>query len=522
MKKSQKKTLKFKGIGKSIFGLIKYILLITVYGLYLLIQKVTNKLKFLKFLEKFFYTLINALETKESGQISKIELIDLAIKNMTSKKNRFLVTVGGMTVGIAGIVFLVSIGYGLQSLVTNRVARLEEMKQADVSVLPGSRLFLNDDTLSSFREIEDVDLALPQIAVVGKINFNNSVTDMAVYGVTREYLEQSAIAPISGQIFDNNELETDIVVTKELIEESSLDTTIPSEYDLTDDFIEIEGESESDSTLQISKVQFPESLKDRGAVVNRSFLRVLAIDEQDALDKTFSVTFVSTNKSLEGDQERIESNAVDYKIIGITPDDATPLLYVPFIHLRALGITNYSQIKIAVDQDRNLPQVRQTIEAKGFNTSSVVDTVAQIEGLFSTVRTVLGLLGTIALLVAALGMFNTLTVSLLERTREIGLLKAMGMKADEVRDLFLAESMIMGSLGGFLGLVIGLSLGKVLELLLSAYAVLNGAGRVTIIDIPILFALSIFLISFFVGVATGIYPARRAKKISALNALRYE
>ena len=119
-------------------------------------------------------------------------------------------------------------------------------------------------------------------------------------------------------------------------------------------------------------------------------------------------------------------------------------------------------------------------------------------------------------------MFNTLTVSLLERTREIGLLKAMGMKSHEVRDLFLAESMIMGSLGGFLGLTVGLLVGKILELFLSIYAILNGIGAITIVHIPLTFALFIVLISFMVGVLTGLYPARRATTISALNALRYE
>jgi ABC-type antimicrobial peptide transport system permease subunit len=195
---------------------------------------------------------------------------------------------------------------------------------------------------------------------------------------------------------------------------------------------------------------------------------------------------------------------------------------VPFIHLRVLGIDNYSQVKVVAKDDKDLPTIRQEIEAQGYGTTSVVDTVAEIEGLFSTMRTVLALLGTIALLVAGLGMFNTLTVSLLERTREIGLLKAMGMKSDEVRELFLAESMIMGSLGGFLGIIVGLIVGKILELGLSIYASANGAGAVKIIDMPILFVISIISISFIVGIITGIYPAMRATKISALNALRYE
>jgi ABC-type antimicrobial peptide transport system permease subunit len=518
MRKSLKPMLKIKDLFKTLFELVRYVLLIPTYIVYLLIEKIT----FLKFLNKPYLKFLSLLDDRQPDRISKIDIIDLSIQNMTSKKNRFLVTVGGMTVGIAGIVFLVSIGYGLQSLVVNRVARLEEMKQAEVSVLPGSKLFLNDENLDTFNNIENVELVLPQIAVVGKVNLNNSVTDMAAYGVTREYLKQSAVSPTVGKIFESNELKTDITATKEVIEEEEINESELTPEQLEEGFVNLEGESEIGDTITYTKVQFPESMEDKEAVVNRSFLRVLDIKESDALGTTFSVVFISTNKSLEGDQIKIESTPIEYEIVGVSPDDTTPLFYVPFIHLRVLGITNYSQVKIVAEQENNLTSIRQEIEANGYSTSSVVDTVAEIEGLFSTVRAVLGLLGAIALIVAGLGMFNTLTVSLLERTREIGLLKAMGMRPDEVRDLFLAESMLMGSLGGFLGITFGFLLAKILELGLSAYAMIQGAGSITIVDMPITFTLSVILISFLVGVITGIYPARRAKKISALNALRYE
>lgn len=522
MKKSRLKIYKQQSRFKAIIELVRYVLLIPAYGVYLLIDKISKKIKIFDFFNKPIRVLLTILDPKEKDRISKIDIIDLSIKNMISKRNRFTVTIGGMAVGIAGIVFLVSIGYGLQSLVVNRVARLEEMKQTDVSVLPGSKLFLNDDSLEEFNKIKNVELSLPQIAVVGKVNYNNSITDMAVYGVTKEYLEQSAISPTVGKTFENNSLKTEIVARKEEVKEKPINDLSLIEQQITEGFVEVEGESESGDTLKYSKVQFPEEMKDREAVVNQSFLRVLNISASQAIGKTFSITFISTDTSLEGDQVRIESTSVDYEIIGVTPEDSTPLLYVPFIHLRALGITNFSQVKIVANKEENLSAIRQEIEAKGYSTSSVVDTVNEIEGLFSTIRTVLALLGAIALLVAGLGMFNTLTVSLLERTREIGLLKAMGMKDDEVRDLFLAESMLMGSLGGLLGILTGLIFAKLVEFSLSTYAFFTGAGTITIVDMPILFTLSIILVSFMVGIITGVYPAKRAKRISALNALRYE
>jgi len=520
MKNSLNKISSIKQSTYNLGEIFIYMILITTYSLTILIRFLSKKISFLKKFESFLLRLIKPLDKPKENTLPKTELINIAIKNMLSKKNRFFVTVGGMTIGIAAIVFLVSIGYGLQSLVIDRVARLEEMKQADVSVLPGSNLILNDEAIESFNKVQNVELSLPQIAAVAKVNFNNSMTDMAAYGVTRGYLEQSAISPVIGDIFQNNETKTDITaLTEETQEIEEQDIT---EEILTGDTVIVEGESDTEATLKVSRVIFPESIKDREAVVNRSFLKVLGIDESEALGETFSVSFISINKTLSENQDKIESTAVDYVIIGVTPDDLTPLFYVPLIHLKALGINNYSQVKVVVDDEKNLDAVRTTIEAQGFTSSSVVDTVAQINGLFSTARTVLALLGTIALFVASFGMFNTLTVSLLERTREIGLLKAMVMKSNEVRDLFLAESMIMGSLGGLLGIILGLVVGKLIELLISIYALLNGVGTISIVDMPILFVILIILISFLVGILTGIYPARRATKISALNALRYE
>jgi ABC-type antimicrobial peptide transport system permease subunit len=136
----------------------------------------------------------------------------------------------------------------------------------------------------------------------------------------------------------------------------------------------------------------------------------------------------------------------------------------------------------------------------------------------------LGLLvfGLVALSVAALGMFNTLTVSLLEKTREVGLMKAIGMKSEEVKMLFLAESVIMGFFGGILGLIFGFLLGQVLSIVLSSIAVASGFDPVVATHIPLNLALAIVGSSFLIGVGTGFYPAYRATRISALNALRYE
>ena len=219
---------------------------------------------------------------------------------------------------------------------------------------------------------------------------------------------------------------------------------------------------------------------------------------------------------------KVTTKETEYRILGVINDDSTPYFYVPLVDLRRAGVNNFSQLRVMVKSEKDLAAVRKEIETIGFRTSSTADTVAQIEKLFRNIRILLATLGLVALAVAVLGMFNTLTVSLLERTREIGGMKAMGMVSREVRDLFLAEAMIMGLSGGIGGIIFGWGAGKIFSLIISSIAVFKGQGFLDLTYVPMFFVVFIIIASFLVGIFTGLYPSRRATKISALNALRYE
>jgi ABC-type antimicrobial peptide transport system permease subunit len=690
-------------LGKFIIKISSFILLLNAYLMMHAVIKVTNMRFFPHALAALIlkpstklYDLAVSTNRKSEHTINRVNLIELSLKNMRFKFTRTIITIGGMSVGIAAIVFLVSLGYGVEKLVTTRVARLEELKQADVQPQPGSNIKLNDKTLSDFGQLPNVKTVLPVIALVGKVNYKNSVSDMAVYGVTTEYLNQSAIKPVQGKIFKSDEIskiiptqyeqagenvgsvagasivrhhrfleqirkvqfqlnpdawltvrekpsttakvlgytkrtdkmlfgnevyglaykgsdEGNVAVDQEgedlgkwisaefllwkpqggkyaedtqgtgenleqktahgyiaqietdvnsaestavdektgevlgisamasngnTINMSALLESNPTELqtvagestqstgsnivELDDNWVILSDETAAAKEAEKTKtVKMPPKAQ-KEAVVNRAMLKVLGINENEAVGKEFETSFVVTSALLANPELSIKSEPTKYKIVGIIPQDDTPFFYVPFLDLRQLGVTNYSQVKVVSGNKENLADIRQRIEASGFGTSSVVDTVAQIGTLFNTIRKVLALVGAVALTVAALGMFNTLTVSLLERTREIGLMKAMGMKSHEVQELFLTESMVMGVFGGVLGLGFGWLAGKGISLILSSVAMFKGVGMVNISHIPFSFILLIMALSVTVGVLTGLYPARRATRISALNALRYE
>lgn len=658
----------FIGFFISLLSIASFSLLLMVFIIVKAVRKVFSikfmpgfiKIPVIAVFDKLYSWSIKTLDNPSKKTIPKISLIELSIRNMKAKKTRTLVTVGGMSIGIAAIVFLVSIGYGLQNLVINRVARLDEMRQTEVVSQTGGKVKIDDKTLSDFSNLDGVEKVLPMIAAVGRVNYQNSVSDMAVYGVTSDFLNASAIKPSKGSIFESNEIALDssflpvktsvdsteklgvygkifadvefsleagawipvyadpsdestlLGYTKRLdgqyygeeawgdsylgspagsfgytedneplgkwvradfllwlkqscdvsttgdcedgqylvfrdasnaqvsktgyIKESNLlvvPSNIPSsrvsaaETTAADvptsayDWVELESENDLKAVSNTKTVELP-SDTEKMAVVNRSMLKILNIDEADAVGKTFSTSFIIVGELLENASEKIESVPATYTIVAVTPDEKTPIFYAPFIDLRSLGVNNYSQVKVVAENQGKLSTIRKQIEAMGYSTQSVSDTVAQINTLFSTARTVLALLGLVALSVASLGMFNTLTVSLLERIREVGLMKAMGMKSHEVKNLFLTESMIMGLFGGILGISMGYVAGKLFGLLLSAFSLSKGAGFIDIAYIPYFFVMAIIILSLFVGVITGIYPAKRATKISALNALRYE
>jgi ABC-type antimicrobial peptide transport system permease subunit len=548
----------------------------------------------------------------KTDSIDQIDLIELSLGNMRMRKTRTFVTIGGMTVGIAIIVLLVSLGYGLQELVITRVAKLEQMRQADVSLQIGSKLKINDQTQETLAGLPNMVSALPVVSVVGKVSFNNSVSDMVAYGVTSDYLKNSDIKITSGSFYDNNKTSKDIDMSTQIPPDVERDGEVS--FSINDGaWIRVRENSDRDakllgytkktSEIQMGKeIQGGEYVDNEGkiqsnwvtaelplwekqecvpgsscenqqyapvegaegeqvviagnvaememtilsrfdigqqnierfnknvlsrnikneAVVNQSMLAVLGVNENDAVGSKFETSFVVVGNLMGDGVDKLESPKIQYEIVGVVDEGSMPIFYVPFINLRSLGILNYSQLKVSTTSQDELPALRKQIEAMGFATYSVSDTVDQINSFFATARLILGLVGTVALFIASLGMFNTLTVSLLERTREVGLLKAMGMRSTEVRSLFLTESIIMGFLGGIMGVLLGFLLGKALSAVISIFSIAQGLGPINITYIPWNLALLIALISLLVGIFTGIYPAMRAQRISALNALRYE
>ncbi|MDX1608073.1 MAG: FtsX-like permease family protein, partial [Candidatus Spechtbacterales bacterium] len=181
-----------------------------------------------------------------------------------------------------------------------------------------------------------------------------------------------------------------------------------------------------------------------------------------------------------------------------------------------------TQAAVRVDASENLNIVQEEIIEQGFNVVALSKTVEQANKIFTGIQAVLGTFGSIALIVSAIGMFNTMTVTLLERTAEIGIMRTIGASSGDIKILFLAEAVIVGFLGGIVGILIGTSIGFGLNALLNFVASRAGGTGVTLFRYPILFLLFIASFSTIVGFLTGLFPARRAAALNPLDAIRYK
>ncbi len=273
---------------------------------------------------------------------------------------------------------------------------------------------------------------------------------------------------------------------------------------------------------------YGETAEDKSRIlISDSSLKLFNLDENDIFNKTISFTvFVPRDSDQQANQESIIRDFVkldrEFKVVGIVPEENSNLVYMPFNISRDLNINNYSKIKVKVDNDKNLDNVRSAIIDKGFLVSALSDIIEQANQIFKIVQIVLASFGIVALIVSAIGMFNTMTIALLERTQEIGIMKALGATSLDIWNMFLAESVIIGFLGGVGGILIGMVGGELFNYGINLLAGAMGGTKIDMFFTPYWFIILIISFSTVVGLATGFYPARRAAKINCLEALRYK
>ena len=186
------------------------------------------------------------------------------------------------------------------------------------------------------------------------------------------------------------------------------------------------------------------------------------------------------------------------------------------------GGRHYSNLTVRVERPADVPAVEDAVRQMGYSPFSLLDLTRNLRRLFAILDMLLGIFGSLALAVASLGIINTLVMAILERRREIGVLKALGASDQDVRHLFFAEAGVMGLLGGVMGVVLGWGIGRAIQLATNYYLSQQQIPPENIWSVPVWLVASAIAFSLLVSLAAGIYPASRAARLDPVEALRYE
>ena len=387
----------------------------------------------------------------------------MAWRNLISKKLRTALTIVGVIIGIGAIYFLLSFGLGLQKLVTEEIVGNKSVKLIEVSSPNSDIISLNQDIVNRVSSIARVAEVSVDYSFPGLLSYNGAEVDAVSYGIDEAYSEFVSLNLTNGRLIKNQD--------------------------------------------------------DKKIVLNTSALDSIGIDSPRAAIGE-KVTITVPLKETSSDVKEISS---EFEIVGVVDSGAGTEIFIPSGLFTSAGVESYKTLRVLADNAESVSNLRNQIESIGLETQSPADTLDQVNQIFNFFNILMISFGSIGMLVAVIGMFNTLTVSLLERTREIGLLVALGARRVDMRKLFIIETTLISIIGAGIGILLAMLGGVALNLILNLSAGQRGVdGAFSIFINPWWLITGMIAFMVVIGLLIAYFPSRRAEKINPIDALRHE
>ncbi len=488
--------------------------------------------------------------------MSFFDILHLALRNLRQAKLRATLTTMGVIVGTAVIVTMVSFGLGLQSNMLERFQALDFFNEIQVygrglGNLAGlDRSARRDDgrrdpssraNRTPTRILDDA--GIKEMAAIGGVAYVEPSVNFMVYvrsnGKLLSQFVGGANIPNASTRFQN-------FAAGHMISSPNADEAVVSERFMRDYGFE----KPADAVGKTIELLAPPSA-DKGSEKNSeeeeeerpNFFGIPlddpGIDESapDVEIKTFRIAGVLAAEVREGagqgGMRGMMPSAGIYIPLQVAHDWNTrhrgPMSQVALALARRGGnlaegqTEGYDLAIVRVSNPAQLTEVRQKITDLGFGSFSIVDELDQIRTVFLIIDSVLGLLGGISLLVASFGIANTMIMSILERTREIGIMKAIGAEDREIKLIFFVEAAVIGVTGGVVGVLLAWGIDTLANRLAYRFILKpQGASFIDFFDLPPYLWLGAILFALLVSIAAALYPAARAARIDPVRALRHD
>ena len=401
------------------------------------------------------------------------ESIAIAFTSLLSNKMRTILTMLGIIIGVGAVIVMVSIGMGVRQNITNSIASLGSnmlivtpgsANKGGVRSAAGSSQKLKlDDAEAIKKKIKNIDYVSPTVNSSYQIVYGNENWNSSVYGVTPEYLKIRSLSVTSGSFITASDINSRnrVAVIGSTVASNLFDTTNPVGKNIR--------------------------------IGNQPF-RVIGVLESKG------------QSSMGNDQD-------DVVIIPLTTAQER-LMGITYIRSINIQVSDSSKMDLVQEQVESLLRQRHRIRTgqdDDFTVRNLTSLLETVNNTTTMLTLFLGSIAAISLLVGGLGIMNIMMVSVTERTREIGIRKALGATFKDIMLQFLIEAVIIGVVGGVLGILFGVGS----ALLVSKVSTFT--TYITVFPIVISFSFSIGIGLFF-----GLYPARKAARLDPIEALRYE
>jgi len=426
------------------------------------------------------------------------DILELGWDNLRQARLRTGLTTVGVAIGVAALVGMISVGAGLQENLNARLLRVGFFRTIQVFPQNESRISrqapkpLDDTALVAIRQVPGVARADADVRLPVRIELNDKASSGIAVALPSEARDES--------IFQE---------------------------------MKIGGFFSADNAAEI--------------ILNTEVARELGFTRPaDLVGKTVPVKIGGRGRGAGGPgggfpgMPQLPDMAMDLKVVGLVERERSVLgnfgsqVFVPFQtaleqqkkifeRLPMAGmLRGFNTSTVRIKDSRDLERIEKSISDMGYRTVSIASSITQLRKVFLVVDLMLAFVGSIGLTIACLGITNTMVMAVLERTREIGVMKAVGAEDSDIRRLFLAESAVIGAVGGTLGLIFAWLLGRVVNAGANVYFKSQGFAPENLFVIPLWLIAASMVFSILVSVAAGLYPASRAARIDPTRALRHD
>jgi putative ABC transport system permease protein len=465
------------------------------------------------------------------------DLTELALRNLRESLLRNSLTTVGISVGVASLVAMLSLGIGLQQLFSRRLAKsglfdtvlvtsrrdLRNMNREDErngpTPLPAESPVLDEQARLEIEHLPNVIEAYPDIRFITELRFEDKPHLTMISALPSSAKSNDAFDGMQGSFFTSGTA-PEVILQKTFAEELLGKTPARG--------------AEEPNVADLAKPLLGKELIMRYAQRTAS----PGAAAPPLADATSSTDLAAAAYSVVSREQML-------KIVGVADLDPEnmrgptrakvflPLKLAESLHvmqpsdLREIsrGASDqpvYSSISVRVKDPAKVQLVEDAIKKKGFGTFSILDASRGLQQVFRVLYAFLGIFGSLALIVSSIGIVNTLVMAILERRREIGIMKAIGASDGDVKKLFFAEAGAMGILGGLVGVILGWAIGQLINFGTNVWLKSQSIQPDHFWAVPWWLVVGAIIFSFGVSMVSGLYPAGRAARLDPVQALRYE